>query len=138
MAITTTTTTTTIVSPDLGLRRLCLMTLQPQVGVIFWVLISDTDFLLVSARHRKSPFPQITLANAQELIRQNIQRLPVENLPVRSPHAMILTIELSRNVLFRHLGQSQARRSRSSRGCLRTARRSNPSHDKRRRICSTM
>ncbi|KDR84294.1 hypothetical protein GALMADRAFT_237057 [Galerina marginata CBS 339.88] len=36
----------------------------------------------VSARHRKSPFPQISLDAALGLIRENIKRLPVQTLPV--------------------------------------------------------
>ena len=46
---------------------------------------------IVSIRHRKSPFPQISLESALGLIRENIQRLPVETLPVGPcPEILIL------------------------------------------------
>jgi gephyrin len=38
---------------------------------------------IVSIRHRKSPFPQISLESALKLIKENIQRLPVQTLPVQ-------------------------------------------------------
>ncbi|CAA7259357.1 unnamed protein product [Cyclocybe aegerita] len=36
----------------------------------------------VSARHRKSPFPQISLENALAIIKDKVERLPTETLPV--------------------------------------------------------
>lgn len=47
------------------------------------VLALTTFIFIVSTRHRKSPFPQISLENALQSIRENIHRLPVETLPVR-------------------------------------------------------
>jgi gephyrin len=47
------------------------------------VLVLTTLIFIVSTRHRKSPFPQISLESALESIRENIHRLPVETLPVR-------------------------------------------------------
>lgn len=53
----------------------------------FYILFTDNEFhtlILASARHRQSPYPQISLEKALNLIQENIRRLPVQVLPVRN------------------------------------------------------
>lgn len=60
--------------------------------MIWFLHLRRSKFFQVTARLRKSPFPQISLETALDLIRQKLQRLEVVSLPVKLDPILIYSL----------------------------------------------